>query len=113
MKKNCPHCNNEIRIRELPHQGLFKSFRICPHCGGSFTVDIETKYRQAYCLLFAVIALIFTMLLYYRSREWLIPALVSYVIVGLIIYRGDKRLFFVPFRQSDRDSTDDAGSARR
>jgi len=107
--KNCPYCNNEIRIRELHHQGFFQSFRICPHCGGRFTVDIETRYRQAYCLLFAVIALVFTMLLYYRSPKWLIPALVSYVIVGLIIYRGDKRLFFVPFRQDDWDPTDDAG----
>ena len=92
----CPHCGLEVRVRELRHQGLFKSFRTCPDCGGSFTVDTDTKYRQAACIFIAVISLAFTILLYFRDTEWLIPALVSYAILGLLIYWGNRKLFFVP-----------------
>ncbi len=97
----CPHCSDEIRIRELPYQGFFKSFRICPNCGGSFTADIDTKYRQAFCIFIAIISLVITMLLYFEGTEWLIPAIFSYVVLGLIIFWGNKRIFFVPYKNLD------------
>ena len=50
----CPHCHAPIRIRELPHQGLFKSHRVCPACAGSFIVDRKTRQWQA---VFIVVAL--------------------------------------------------------
>ena len=103
----CPHCSLEIRLRELPHQGFFKSFRICPDCGGSFTVDTDTKYRQAVCLFIAIISLVVTMLLYFRGTEWLIPAVLSYVILGLIIYWGNKRMYLIPY-QNDKITTNDS-----
>ena len=93
----CPHCNVEIRVRELPHPGLFKNFRLCPDCEGSFTVDTDTKYRQVAFLVIAVTSLVFTLLLYYQGSRWLIPALVSYVVVGLLIYWGNKKVVFVPY----------------
>jgi hypothetical protein len=96
----------EIRVREIRHQGLFKNFRICPNCLGSFTVDTKTKYRQAAFIVIAIISLAFTLLLYYRDSKWLIPALVSYVVLGLLIYWGNKKVFFVPY-QKDQNSTDD------
>jgi transposase-like protein len=102
----CPHCSLDICVRELPYQGLFKSFRICPNCGESFTVDTDTKYRQAACIVIAVISLVFTLLLYYRDSKWLIPALVSYVVLGLLIYWGNKKVFFVPYQEC-QNSTDD------
>jgi len=102
----CPHCSHEIRVRELPYQGFFKSFRICPYCRGGFTVDTDTKYRQAICIFIAIISLIITMFLYFRGTEWLIPAIFSYVILGLIIYWGNKRMFFVPY-QNDQNTTND------
>ena len=98
----CPHCSIEIRLKELRHQGFLKSFRICPNCGGSFTVDTDTKYRQAICLFIALISLAFTMLLYFRRSEWLVPALVSYVILGLIIYWGNKQVYLVPYQKDER-----------
>ncbi len=100
----CPHCSHEIRITELPYQGFFKSFRICPNCEGCFTADTDTKYRQAICIFIAIISLAITMLLYFRGTEWLAPAIVSYVILGLLIYRGNKRIFFVPY-QEDQNTT--------
>lgn len=104
--QSCPHCNIEIRVRELRHQGLFKNFRICPNCGGSFTADTNTKYRQAIFIFIAVVSLILTMLLYYQGPEWMIPAIVSYVILGLIIYWGNKHVYFVPY-QEDQNTTND------
>ena len=103
----CPHCSHEIRVRELPYQGFFKSFRICPNCGGSFTADTYTKYRQSIFIFIAIISLAITILLYLRGTEWLIPAIVSYVLLGLIIYLGNKRMYFVPY-QKDQNTTNDA-----
>jgi hypothetical protein len=96
--RTCPHCNTEIRIRELPHQGFFESFRICPNCGGSFSVDTRTKYRQAALIFILLVSLVFSILLYFRGTAWLIPALVSYFVLGLIVYWGNRKLFYVPYQ---------------
>lgn len=105
--KTCPHCDIEICIRELRHQGVLKNYRICPNCRERFTVDIDTKYRQAFCIFIAVISLVFTILLYERNFEWLIPSLVSYVVLGWIIYWGNTKVFFVSYKKgwSQRNDT--------
>lgn len=100
----CPHCNIEIRINELPYQGWYKNFRICPNCGKSFTVDNDTKYRQAVCIVVALISLTFTLLLYYESEDWLVPALASYIALALILYWGNRKVFFVSY---EKDQTTD------
>jgi uncharacterized protein (DUF983 family) len=102
----CPHCSVEICIRKLPYQGFFESYRICPNCGGSFTVDKDTKYRQAALIVILLISLAFTVLLYYRDSKWLIPALVSYVVTGLLLYWGNKKLFLVPYQNGQNTSND-------
>jgi hypothetical protein len=99
--KNCPYCQVEINIKDIPHNGLMKDFRICPDCGGKFTVDKDTKYRQLFCLIFALIALLFTMLLYFGNNEFLIPAFISYIAIGVIVFRGNKKLYFVPYIKND------------
>ena len=98
--RTCPHCKIEIRIRELPHQGLFENFRVCPDCGGRFTVDTETKYRQAAFIFILLLSLAFTVLLYFRGTAWLIPALVSYVLLGTIVYWGNRQLFYVRYAEA-------------
>ena len=50
--------------------------------------------------------MIFTLFLYYENTGWLIPALVSYFALGLLLYWGNKKLFFVPYKQ-DGNKTDD------
>jgi uncharacterized protein (DUF983 family) len=104
--QTCPHCSIKIRLKELPYQGLFNSFRICPNCGGEFTVDTDTKYRQAAFIVILLISLVLTILLYCGDSKWLIPALVSYVVLGLLIYWGNKKLFFVPY-QKGKNATND------
>jgi hypothetical protein len=100
----CPHCNHEIHIRELPHPGFFKNFRICPNCEGCFTPDPDTKRLQAILIFILIFSLVFTLLLYFRGNEWLIPAISSYVVLGLIIYWGNKRIFLVPYLNDQNSS---------
>lgn len=102
----CPHCRHEIRISELPHPEWFKNYRICPGCAGRFTVDGDTRIRQAACLVIASISLILTLQLYFDGDAWLIPAILSYVFLALIIYWGNKRVYFVPYK-NDRNTLDD------
>jgi len=97
--KICPYCGIEICIRRLPHPGFFKNYRICPNCQEKFTVDIDTKYRQAFCLCIVLVSLVFTLLLYMKNFEWLLPALVSYAVFGLVLYWGNKKLFYVPYKK--------------
>ena len=54
----------------------------------------------------AIISLVLTMLLYFRGMEWLIPGIISYVILGLLIYWGNKHIFLVPYK-FDQDTTND------
>jgi len=96
----CPYCNIEILLKKLLHQGFFNSFRICPNCGGKFTVDADTKFRQAIFIFIALISLAFTLLLYFQGLDWLVPAIVSYVVFGLLIYWGNRQLFFVPYKRN-------------
>ncbi len=79
---------------------MWANFRVCPDCGGRFTVDADTKRRQAVAICVAIISLALTILLYFRGAQWLIPALVSYAVLGLIIYYGNRRVFLVPFNNS-------------
>jgi len=48
-------------------------------------------------MVIALISLVFTMLLYYESDSWLIPAVASYAVFGVFIYRGNKKMYLVPY----------------
>jgi ssDNA-binding Zn-finger/Zn-ribbon topoisomerase 1 len=95
----CPHCQTAIVVRHLKHQGMFKSYRICPDCKGEFEVDSKTKKRQAICVVVALLALLFTGLLYYQGTHWLIPTIVSNCLLVAIIYWGNKQVHFVPYHR--------------
>lgn len=94
---SCPHCNAGVTLNQLPHQGCWSNFRVCPHCGGLFTPDSDTKIRQAFCMVLSAISLVFTLLLYYESNNWLEPALSSYIVLGGLIYWGNRKMYLVPY----------------
>jgi hypothetical protein len=100
----CPHCRREIRIAELPHPSWLENYRICPNCGGYFTVDNKTKRRQAVALGLAAISLVLTLLLYFQGIGWLFPALVSYLALAVLIYWGNKEVRFVPYEKAVDDA---------
>jgi len=94
--RSCPHCQVPVDIRSLRYQGMFKSYRICPNCQGLFEVDAKTKQRQALFIVLALVSLALTILLYYRGTGWLFPACVSYVLLAVLIYWGNVKVYFVP-----------------
>jgi len=93
-------------MRELPHPGFFANFRVCPVCSESFTADPATKLRQTLLLVVALVSCAFTVFLYFGSSKWLIPALASYVVVGLLVYWGNKQMFLVPYKKDKRPIDD-------
>ncbi len=96
----CPHCSSDVVLSELPHPSVFANYRICPKCAGRFTVDSRTKRRQAVAIVIALVCLVLTILWYSRGSEWLIPALISYAVLATSIYRGNKRVRLVPYRET-------------
>ena len=106
LMQTCPHCKCEIRLKELPHQGFFNSFRICPNCGGKFTVDRGTKHRQAFFIIIALISLTFTLLLYFKGPEWLIPSISSYIVLGVLIYWANRLVFLVQYGENYNSNDD-------
>jgi len=104
--QRCPHCSEEIRIRELPHPDLVRNYRICPHCGGSFTVDPDSKRRQAVFLVITLISLVVTLLLYFAGTAWLIPAVISYILAGAVLYWGNRKVYLVPYNKGQKSDSD-------
>ena len=100
--QECPHCNEEIQIRELPHPGLFANFRVCRKCGGSFTVDPDSKRRQVLFIVVLLVSLVFSVFLYFGGTDWLIPALASYIVLTALLYCGNKKLFLVPYDEGEK-----------
>lgn len=96
---SCPYCGVGIVLKEIPHRGLFDSCRSCPECGGDFTVDNDTKLRQALFIIVTLISLVFTGLLYFGDRGWLVPALTSYAAVGGLIAWGNRKVYLVPCKK--------------
>ena len=62
-------------------------------------MDKDTKYRQAIFFVFATISLVTTTLLYFKGTEWLIPTIVSNVILGVFLFWANKHVFFVPYEK--------------
>ena len=101
----CPHCNDAIVMRELRHQGLFAFHRLCPHCEKAFSVDRDTRRRHAVCLAVALFSLLFSLLLYAGSDAWLLPALLSYAVLAILIYRGNQEVRLVALPEDEKHDT--------
>ena len=102
--KICPHCKkNLVKQSEKYNPLSFKSYVECPYCGGKFTVDSQTKYRQARAIIISLVSLAFTLLWYYNGIGWLTYAIVSWIVLGLYIYQSDKKVSFVPYHNGESD----------
>lgn len=95
----CPYCRQLIDGKDLGDQFSFKLYRSCPSCALPFTVDSYTKYRQAIGIFIAFISFTLTLSLYLLGADWLIPMIISYIMLGLFIYWGNKRVVFVPYEK--------------
>ena len=98
----CPHCRKVIDGKYLRDTFSFKAYKDCPFCAHPFTVDVATKYRQAVGLVIALISLGLTL----GGVAWLVPAIISYIFLGLYIYWGNKRVVFVPYEKDQKPKKD-------
>lgn len=94
----CPYCKTPVDLKQLSYPAVWRNYRICPHCEGRFTVDPDTRIRQALFIVVALIALVLTMALYYGGRQWLIPALASYVAMAGLLAWGNRKVYLVPYQ---------------
>ena len=92
----CPHCQHEIVLRQLPHEGLWRSDRRCPDCGKRFTVDPATKRRQAAFIVVALITLVLTVASSLGHTALWIPALIGNLALVALIIWGNHQLHLVP-----------------
>lgn len=104
---DCPHCHTPIDLRKVKHEGLFVSYRICPACHQAFEVDAKTKRLQVVTILLALISLVLTVLMYIDVEKWLPYAVPSYLLIGIIVYYGNKRVFFVKSGAARRERNED------
>ena len=74
-----------------------KAYQNCPSCGKPFTIDKESKRRQIIGIAIALISLALTLGLFSDNEALIIPAVCSYIVLGLYIYRANKRVEFVPY----------------
>lgn len=101
---SCPLCSARFHVRQLPHQAWWKNYRVCPSCGERITVDRDTKIRQALFIPLVLISLLFTLMLQFDGLHWLLPAIVSYAVIAIGLYRGTTKVFFVPYDSDRPDS---------
>ena len=83
----------------LSRQSPFNAFRECASCGQRFTVDSATKRRQIVGVLIAIIALLLTLSLFFIGTRWLIPAIVSYLVLGGWVAWSNQRVSFIPYQE--------------
>jgi hypothetical protein len=56
-------------LAKLEYPSLLANFRKCPFCSELFTVDSNTKIRQGSAILVAIVALVFTGLMYVQGMD--------------------------------------------
>ena len=83
---NCPVCGSDMRSRSLLSHYSLKPYRVCPDCNAKYTTDSKTKKRQIPVIILALIALGLTLAVHWKGFGWLLPAVVSYII--LWVYAG-------------------------
>jgi hypothetical protein len=104
---NCPNCGKNIHNRKIQNRISLKPYQACPFCGRPFTVDLATKRRQGIAIGIALTSLALTIGLFGNPKTWVIPAVSSYIVLGIFIYWGNKRVEFVRYenRQNPRKRT--------
>ncbi len=101
---DCPHCQIDI-AGKLPRDTFnLDPYRNCPLCGGAFTVDAATRRRQIIAVFIALVSLAATLGLAIKGSGWLPLALLTYAVLALWMYWGNKQVEFVIYEpQHDAD----------
>jgi hypothetical protein len=88
---NCPTCGSDMRSRSLLSHYSSKPYRVCPDCNANYTTDSKTRKRQIRIIILTLNALVLTVSVGLKGVAWLLPAVVSHVILwGYIGYALSK-----------------------
>ena len=98
----CPNCEIDIDGKQIRGRFSIKPYQNCPSCGKPFTIDKESKRRQKVAIPLALLSLALTIGLFSNNEVWIIPTFFSYIILGIYIYRANKRVEFVPYEDGKK-----------
>lgn len=74
-----------MRSRSLFSHYSLKPYRLCPDCNAKYRADPKTRRRQFPILILALIALGLSLAVGLKGFVWLLPAVVSHVILWTYI----------------------------
>lgn len=81
----CPVCGSDMRSRSLLSHYSLKPYRVCPDCHARYTVDAKSKKRRAPIAALALVALGLTVAVGVRGWGWLLPAVLSHIVLWTYI----------------------------
>lgn len=74
-----------MRSRSLFSHYSLKPYRLCPDCNAKYRADLKTRKRQVPIFILALIALGLTFAVSLKGFVWLLPAVVSHIILWAYI----------------------------
>lgn len=93
---NCPACGSDMRSRSLLSHYTLKPYRVCPDCHAKYTADPQTRKRQITILILTLIALVLTVSVGLKGAAWLLPAVVSHIVLWSYIGYTLSQATYVP-----------------
>ncbi len=95
---NCPVCGSDMRSRSVLSHYSLKPYRVCPDCNAKYTADSKTKKRQIPILILALTALGLTFAVRLNGFVWLLPAVVSHIILWVYLGYALSKVAYVQYR---------------
>ena len=96
-KMNCPMCGSDMRGRSLQSRYSLKPYRVCPDCGDKYTADPKTKQRQFPIIILVLIALGSTAAVALKGHMWLLPAMLSNIVLWCYVGYAVSRVKYVQY----------------
>ncbi len=99
---HCPVCDSDMRSRSLLSHYSFKPFRVCPDCHAKYTTDPKTRRRQIPIVILALLSLGLTFVVHSKGLGWLLPAVVSYIVLWAYVGYVLSKMTYVRYTKQDR-----------
>jgi transposase-like protein len=94
---NCPACGSDMRSRSLWSPLSLKPYRVCPDCNAKYTSDSKSKRRQVPIMVLALISLGLSIGVTLRRSDWLLPAFVSVIVLGVYVGYAVSKITYVRY----------------
>ena len=94
---NCPACGSNMRSRSLFSHYSLKPYRVCPDCNARYTTDLNTRKRQIPIALLGLNALGLTFAASLKGVVWLLPAVVSQIILWVYVGYALSEVIYVKY----------------